>query len=53
MCQVFAPSGAPLYQLLAAGEFSSPAFLEYMDLHKLEADLVVQAHLENSDDDEQ
>ena len=44
-------SGAPLWQILAAGEWKSPAFLLYLDLHKLETDLVVQAHCDESEDD--
>ena len=36
-------SGAPLWQILAAGEWCSPAFLAYLNLHQLETDLVVQA----------
>ena len=35
-------AGAPLWQILAAGEWRSPAFLEYMDIHRLENDVVVQ-----------
>ena len=35
-------SGAPLRVILEAGEWKSPAFLEYLDIHKLETDLVVQ-----------
>ena len=42
-------SGAPLWEILAAGEWRSPAFLKYLDLHQLETDLVVQAHVEDSD----
>ena len=34
-------AGAPLWQILAAGEWRSPAFLEYMDLHRMEAQLVL------------
>ena len=30
-------AGAPLYEILAAGEWSSPAFLQYLDFWKLEA----------------
>ena len=45
-------AGAPLYMILAAGEWRSPAFLSYIDLHKLETDLVVQAHLEEEDVEE-
>ena len=36
-------AGAPLWKILAAGEWRSPAFLEYMDIHRLENDVVVQA----------
>jgi hypothetical protein len=43
--------GAPLYVILAAGEWASPAFLSYLDIHRLETDLVIQAHLENSDEE--
>ena len=41
--------GAPLWQILAAGEWKSPAFLLYLDMHALERDAVVQAHLDESD----
>ena len=44
-------SGKPLWFILAAGEWRSPAFLDYMDLHKLDADMVLQAHLAESDDE--
>ena len=47
------PTGAPLYQILAAGEWSSPAFLAYIDDHKLETELVVQAHLDEELPDEE
>ena len=42
---------APLWQILEAGEWSSPAFLKYLDLHKLDQELVVQAHCLESDSD--
>ena len=42
-------SGAPLWKILDAGEWSSPAFLKYLDLHRLDAELVVQAHMDESD----
>ena len=42
-------SGAPLWEILQAGEWSSPAFLKYLDLHCLDRDLVVQAHAGESD----
>ena len=41
--------GAPLWQILAAGEWKSPAFLQYLDLNRLETDLVVQALVDESD----
>jgi len=44
-------SGAPLYVILAAGEWSSPAFMSYLDFWKLEADAVVQAHVDESDEE--
>ena len=28
--------GVPLWKILAAGEWKSPAFLEYLDVHKME-----------------
>ena len=45
--------GAALWIILAAGEWRSPAFLAYMDLHQLETDLVVQAHVNDSDSGEE
>ena len=44
--------GAPLWEILAAGEWSSPAFLSYLDLHRWDAELVVQAHAGESDSDD-
>ena len=49
MCHCRICAGAPLHEILNAGEWSSPAFLKYLDLHKLETDLVVQSVLEESD----
>ena len=46
-------SGAPLWEILAAGEWSSPAFLKYFDLHRLDTELVVQAHACESDSDDE
>ena len=46
--------GAKLWQILEAGEWRSPAFMKYLDVHRLETDLVVQAHIDDeseSDDD--
>ena len=45
-------SGASLREILRAGEWKSPAFMAYLDLDKLERDLVVQAHLDESGDEE-
>ena len=44
-------AGAPLYEILPAGEWRSPAFVEYLDYWRLEAAVVVQAHLEESEDE--
>ena len=44
-------SGAPLWEILEAGEWTSPAFLKYLDLHRLDTELVVQAHAGDSDSD--
>ena len=41
--------GARLFDILKAGEWKSPAFLLYCDMHKLESSAVVEAHLEDSD----
>jgi len=40
-------SGAPLYEILEAGQWTSPAFLKYLDVHRLETELVVQVHFSN------
>lgn len=42
-------AGAPLWHILAAGDWRSPAFMCYMDQHKLETELVLQAHDAESD----
>ena len=42
-------SGASLAEILAAGEWRSPAFLKYLNMHKLHEDLVIEAHLEESE----
>ena len=41
-------SGASLWVILTAGQWSSPAFLKYLDTATLEADAVLQAHLNES-----
>ena len=45
-------SGASLWVILSAGQWSSPAFLKYLDTAKLEADAVLQAHLDESSGEE-
>ena len=51
-CFGFCFAGAPLWQILAAGEWRSPAFMEYLDKFQLETDIVVQAHVGESEDEE-
>ena len=45
--------GTPLWKILEAGEWRSPAFLSYLDVHGLETELVVQAHLAESGSDDE
>ena len=45
-------SGTSLVVILEAGQWRSPAFLSYLDLHKLESDVVLEAHLDDSSDEE-
>ena len=40
--------GRTLYEILTAGEWRSPAFLDYLDVHELECGAVVEAHLGES-----
>jgi hypothetical protein len=49
MCWSDFVAGAPLVEVLRAGEWSSPAFMEYLDLHRLERDAVIQAHADESE----
>ena len=44
--------GAPLWEILEAGQWRSPAFLKYLDLHSLDKKMVIQAHVAESDGDE-
>ena len=44
--------GASLYEILEAVEWSSPAFMKYLDYHQLEAEVVLQAHVDESDDED-
>ena len=50
--QDLADSGARLAEILAAGEWRSPAFLKYLDAQSLECDAVVAAHVADSSEDE-
>ena len=46
-------NGGSLYEILAAGEWKSPAFLDYLELVELESGAVVEAHMaESSSEDE-
>lgn len=44
-------SRAPLYEILKAGEWRSPAFLNYLEWNTLEKEAVIQAHVDDSDSD--
>ena len=44
--------GATLREILDAGEWRSPSFLGYLDLDQLEADVVLEAHLNDSSGNE-
>eukprot|EP00973_Karenia_brevis_P042852 5931770-Karenia_brevis.AAC.1 len=48
----FRRSGAPLWVILEAGGWRSPAFLKYISLHMLDRDLVIQAHMGEESDSE-
>lgn len=45
--------GAKLCEILHAGQWKSPAFMEYLDLNQLEHDAVLEAHLAESSDGEE
>eukprot|EP00973_Karenia_brevis_P009514 1284253-Karenia_brevis.AAC.1 len=45
-------SGAPLWKILEAGQWRSPAFLQYLNFLKLETELVMSAHMDESSGDE-
>ena len=45
-------AGASLAVILSAGEWKSPVFLAYIDQAKLESDVVVAAHVDDSDGDD-
>ena len=44
--------GASFAEILQAGEWRSPAFLKYLDMHALERDVVIEAHVDESSDSE-
>ena len=46
-------NGAQLCEILHAGQWKSPAFMEYLDLNQLEHDAVLEAHLAESSDEEE
>jgi hypothetical protein len=46
-------NGGNLCEILAAGEWSSPKFTAYLDLNKVETAGVVEAHLAESDDEDE
>lgn len=45
-------NGASLAQILSAGQWKSPAFLQYVDLDELEKGAVIEAHMEESSSDD-
>ena len=45
--------GGVLREILAAGDWRSPAFLRYLDVGELERGAVAEAHLDDSSDDEE
>ena len=51
-CPVVVFAGAPLWKILAAGEWRSPTFLAYVDQHRMEMDMVLQGYLDEESDDD-
>ena len=45
-------NGATVNEILAVGEWRSAAFMSYLDDVDLEADAVIEAHMDESSDDE-
>ena len=45
-------AGATLAVILSTGKWKSPAFLSYIDQAKLETDVLVAAHVDESDGDD-
>ena len=50
VCLKLRRAGAPLWKILAAGEWRSPAFLSYLDVHRLEIEMVMQGCLDEESD---
>lgn len=46
-------NGSNLHQILSAGEWRSPAFLQYLNLEELEADAVLEAHIDESSSEDE
>ena len=44
--------GRKLYEILQAGDWSSPAFLDYLDRAELEERAMVEAHLDEESDED-
>ena len=44
--------GRSLGEILRAGEWTSPAFMKYLDLVELEAGACLEAHLDESDEED-
>ena len=45
-------AGATLKEILGAGQWRSPRFLEYLDLDALNTEVVVSAHRDESSDED-
>jgi hypothetical protein len=41
--------GSPLWKILEAGEWRSPAFLKYLDMSQLDEELVLNSHMDESE----
>ena len=50
MCVLLRRAGAPLWKVFAAGEWRSPAFLSYLDVHRMEIEMVMQGCLDEESD---
>ena len=45
--------GGRVKDILAAGEWTSPKFTAYLDIEKMEAEAVVEAHVNESDNEDE